>query len=321
VRKIRKHVGHFVAALPAADVDDHVGVAPLRNRVLGHGLARAEASGDGGCSALGNREKNVDYPLPCDKGRVGGKPLGARPGNPRGPPMRKRYLPALAGTGHNGRHSKLRLRAKFGDAAHMSRRFAGGGNHDLAGNAFCFLDRTKQKAWIGRNLFAARNFCNQGGIGNKGPLFTRFQRLPAPTGFHERPVLLKELFKRALNAVVNISNQTGPQKHGQRAASRYSLGSYRQPGLILINLDYSFVLFQPDNFPDELFIAYFHNVEKAHPAKPGNADYWPGNALYTPPNNMTVSHTGLPRQEERRPIPPSCPLAKLWRRFLPKRLF
>ena len=58
------HVGHLVAALAAADVDDDVGVAPLGDLLQQHGLAGAEAAGDGGAAAPGDREEQVEHPLP-----------------------------------------------------------------------------------------------------------------------------------------------------------------------------------------------------------------------------------------------------------------
>ena len=41
-RQLGDDVGHLVAAFAAADVDDHVGVAPLGDLLQQHGLARAE---------------------------------------------------------------------------------------------------------------------------------------------------------------------------------------------------------------------------------------------------------------------------------------
>ena len=65
-----QHVGQLVAALPAADVDDHVGVAPLRDLLQQHGLAGAEPAGHGAAAALGHREQHVDHPLPGEQRRA-----------------------------------------------------------------------------------------------------------------------------------------------------------------------------------------------------------------------------------------------------------
>ena len=92
--KLREHVGHLVAPLPAADVDDDVRVAPLGYGVLGHGLARAEAPGDGHGPALGQGKEGVDDPLARDQGYGKRKPLSHRPGRPYGPPLEEGQLPA-----------------------------------------------------------------------------------------------------------------------------------------------------------------------------------------------------------------------------------
>ena len=60
--ELGEHVGHLVAALAAADVDDHVGVAPLGDLLQQHGLAGAEAAGHGGAAAAGDREEQRRAP-------------------------------------------------------------------------------------------------------------------------------------------------------------------------------------------------------------------------------------------------------------------
>ena len=45
--ELLQHLGHLVAALAAADVDDDVRVRPLGDLVLGHGLAGSESARDG----------------------------------------------------------------------------------------------------------------------------------------------------------------------------------------------------------------------------------------------------------------------------------
>ena len=61
--KLAQHLGHLVAALAAADVDDDVGVGPLGELVLGDGLAGAESAGDGRGAALADGEERVDDAL------------------------------------------------------------------------------------------------------------------------------------------------------------------------------------------------------------------------------------------------------------------
>ena len=62
-REFPKHVGHLISPFAAADIDDDVGIAPFRDRVLGHCLSGPEAAGDGRGSSLGNGEKEIDDAL------------------------------------------------------------------------------------------------------------------------------------------------------------------------------------------------------------------------------------------------------------------
>ena len=62
-----EHLGHLVAALAAADIDDDVGVAPFGELVLGHGLAGAEPSRNRRGAAFGNGEEGIDDPLARDR--------------------------------------------------------------------------------------------------------------------------------------------------------------------------------------------------------------------------------------------------------------
>jgi hypothetical protein len=69
VRSIRVRpvcdVGHLVATLATADVDDDVRSAPLGQLVLKDGLARAEVPGHGSRPAARNREEGVNGALAC----------------------------------------------------------------------------------------------------------------------------------------------------------------------------------------------------------------------------------------------------------------
>ncbi len=75
--KFAQHFRHLVAALAAADIDDDVGVAPFRQRLLQHGLAGAEAAGNGGLAAARDRKQGVEDALAGDHRRVGGQTLRA----------------------------------------------------------------------------------------------------------------------------------------------------------------------------------------------------------------------------------------------------
>ena len=78
LRKLVEHLRQLVAALAAGDVDDHVGVAPLGERLLEHRLAGAEAARDRRGAAAREREERVDRPLTGDERRVEAEPARGR---------------------------------------------------------------------------------------------------------------------------------------------------------------------------------------------------------------------------------------------------
>ena len=64
--KLPQHLGHFVAALAAADEHDDFGIRPLRKLMLGDGLAGAESARNGRGAAFAEREKRVNDALAGD---------------------------------------------------------------------------------------------------------------------------------------------------------------------------------------------------------------------------------------------------------------
>ena len=95
LRELVQHLGHLVAALAAADVDDHVGVAPLRERFLQHRLAGAEPAGQGGAAAARHREQQVEDALAGDQRPGDAEPLAYRPRRAHGPVVGHRHLERL----------------------------------------------------------------------------------------------------------------------------------------------------------------------------------------------------------------------------------
>ena len=91
--QLGEHVGHLVAALAAADVDDHVGVAPLGDLLQQHGLAGAEPARHRGGAAPGDREQHVEHPLPGEQRRAAVQPLAVRPRPPHRPGRRSAARP------------------------------------------------------------------------------------------------------------------------------------------------------------------------------------------------------------------------------------
>ena len=89
--QVVQHVGHLVAALPAAHVDDDVGVAPLGDLLQQHGLARAEATRNGRGAAARDREEHVEGALAGEEGRRAAAPLRVGPGTADRPVPREAH--------------------------------------------------------------------------------------------------------------------------------------------------------------------------------------------------------------------------------------
>ena len=67
--ELLEHLGELVAPLSATYEDDHIGVGMPGDGLLQHGLARAEATGQCGAAAAGNREQRVADTLTRDQWR------------------------------------------------------------------------------------------------------------------------------------------------------------------------------------------------------------------------------------------------------------
>ena len=95
VGELGQHLGHLVAAFAAADVDHDLGVGPLGELLLRDRLARAERPGDGGRTALRDREEAVEDPLSRDERDRRVLLLADGPRHPDGPPVHHLELGAV----------------------------------------------------------------------------------------------------------------------------------------------------------------------------------------------------------------------------------
>ncbi len=98
--QLGQQVGELVAALAAADVDDHVGIGPLRDLLQQHGLAGAEPAGHSAGTAPGHREEHVEYPLAGLQRAAAVQPLGVS----AEAAVPARYWSAHRLTAHRGDH-------------------------------------------------------------------------------------------------------------------------------------------------------------------------------------------------------------------------
>ena len=67
MREFLQYLGHLVAALAAADVDDHLGIRPFGDAMLGDRLARTKRTRNACRAALGDREEGIQNALTGDQ--------------------------------------------------------------------------------------------------------------------------------------------------------------------------------------------------------------------------------------------------------------
>ena len=223
--------------------------------MLGHGLAGAEAAGDGGGAALGHGEEGVDDPLPGDEGGVGIQPSVDRPGGADGPFRAEGELMEPSGIVPQGYHRVPDLVSAVGLCL-----------HDHAAHA------VRDHAAVG----------DDGGFRAGGVDFARHQtvagldgdrHLPFPVlvqrGYGDAPAdeiagFLLDGFQRALDAVEYIVQNAGTQQGAQGAAGGIYRLAAAQAGGVFVYLDGGGPVVDADDLAHQLFLAYqdhFHHGE------------------------------------------------------------
>ncbi len=88
VGEFPQHLGHFIAALAAAYIDNDLRLGPFCQGLLRHRLAGAEAAWYGGGAAFGDREEGIDDPQAGEQRLGQGQALAHRSGTPHRPVMK-----------------------------------------------------------------------------------------------------------------------------------------------------------------------------------------------------------------------------------------
>ena len=118
--KLAQHLGHFVAALAAADEDDDFGVGPFGELMLRDGLAGAEPAGDGRRAAFADREEGVNDALTGDQRLGDAQPLANRPRHAHRPLLKHRDLARAGRRFNDGQRIAQRVFTFLNDEAHRA---------------------------------------------------------------------------------------------------------------------------------------------------------------------------------------------------------
>ena len=226
LRELHQNVGHLVAALAAADVDDDVDVGPLRQLMLHDGLARAEGAGDGGGAALGQREHGVDDALAGHE-RLRGRELPViRPGHAHGPLLHEgEVFLALRRFQHaDGFGDRERAGLDLLDGTgHVGR------DHDLVQNGARLLH--------GADDVAAGELVARLNGGDEVPLLFPVQRRDLYAAGDGLAAEFADLGQRTLDAVIDALQHARAKLHGKGHAGRRDLGAGAEAARFFIDLN------------------------------------------------------------------------------------
>ena len=248
--ELHQNVGHLVAALAAADVDDDVHVRPLGQLVLHHGLAGAEGAGDGGGAALGDGEERVDDALAAVHGAAGHILAGVGPGNTHRPALDHGQIVELALLVPDGGDDLVHGVQAAADEDHLALKSVG--HHDLVQDGAGLLDGAQHVA--GGELVAHL------GHGHEVPLLFPVQGLDVGAAGDAVAGEGAHLGQGALDAVIDIVQHTGSKLHGHGHTGGFHHGAGSQARGLLVDLDGSLVAGHIQDLADQALRAHAHHV-------------------------------------------------------------
>ena len=225
--ELHKNVGHLVAALAAAYVDNDIDVRPLRQLVLYNGLAGTEGAGDCRGTALCDWEQSVYDTLAAVHGAAGDVFLGVGSGDTDGPALDHGQLVvnALCITNNGDYVCDDVLACVQADdlAGHAV------GHHYLVEYGAGLLHGAEH---VARNDSVAR-LCD----GDEVPLLLAVERGNVGAAGDGVAGEGAHLGQGALDAVIDIVEHTGAKLNGHRHTGSFNDGAGAKAGGLFINLN------------------------------------------------------------------------------------
>eukprot|EP00053_Salpingoeca_punica_P023409 m.9950 g.9950 ORF g.9950 m.9950 type:complete len:683 (-) comp5100_c0_seq1:47-2095(-) len=272
-REVLEHLGHLVAALAAADVDDNVRVGVLGERLRNDSLAAAKGAGNGRGAALHAREEGVEDALAGQQRVVGGELLRGGAHLAHGPDL-------AHGVADLGLAGKLGLQHDLVDCVLAGRGHEGDGalgvgvEHDeVALDEGVLLDDTKDVA-AGDGL-ADRQ------LGHRlvGPLLRAAEGVDVDAA-RDVDALVGDgnLLQRALDAVEDRLHDAGAQLDREGLACAVDRVADGDAGRLLVHLDGGGVGLETDDLADELAVAHAHELVHGRAAHALGSDDRAGHA-------------------------------------------
>src|SRR6056297_193718 len=294
LRQLVQHLGHLVAPLAAADIDDDIGIAPLGERLLQDGLAGAEPPREHAAPATGDGEQGVEDALAGDQRRAYRQPLRHRARPAHGPVLTEANLYAVAAVapvGLDAAHHVLEtVLAGFrhlGDAAARPRRHQ-------AFDRMGLLARPPD-ALSGFHFVA-------GGDGRVEGVAARLRTLRRHAGPHEQLVLVAE---GAQQPVEYLPEQMGTEADAERPARALDAVAGFQSGGAFVDLGGEDIAPQLYDLAEQLVGADVDGLLHVEGLLHARAQHRPADPLYG-----RDTHDDAPPPDPSWPSSPSGPSAR-----------
>ena len=296
-REFVQNIGHLVAALAAADINDDVCLRPLGQLVLNDRFTGPEGAGNSSNTAFGNGEEGIDNTLTGDQRHIGSQLLLIGAALADGPALHKGQI-FFAVFGRYGSDRLVDGKTSGRDRGKST--FDPVGDHDLLGDQGRFFDGSDDVA--GNYLVA-----DLGGSFKVPFLFAVQRRYLDTAGQQIGTGDFHDLVQGTLDTIVDRSDQTGAQFDGKRHICGFYRFAGAQAAGFLVYLDGGLVTVHFDDLADQSFFGYADNVIHVGVAHTFGNDQRAGNFfdrsfahwLYHYP--LTYSRTGY---RCRPPVPP-----------------
>ena len=300
--KFAQHLGHFVAALAAADEHDDFGVGPFGELVLRDRFAGAESAGDRRRAAFADGEKCVNDALAGDERLDDAQPLANRARRAHRPLLQHRNF-ARAGRRFRRRPEHRAKCIRLCATMELILPLTSGGTMTRCRTNS--VSATSPMAWPAVTRVA--DFHER----LKRPAFCHVERLDFFAAPDPRAAVRLNARQRPLDAVVNVADQARPEPHGQRRAGATNRRAGFEHRRVFINLDRRAVADEPHDFADEAEFADvddFIHLRAAHAAgghgRAADARHdWIGRGGHAPPPVELVSRRAKRERQSAGAVP------------------
>ncbi len=246
MRELGKDFRHLVAAFAAADVDHDLGIRPLGQLLLGHGLATPERAGNCGCATFGNREETIKNTLTGDQGSRRILLFSYGTGDTDRPALDHRVLTTIVEDTDSLVNGEVPFLDRFDRAC-----FYIGREHDLMDDVG-FLNLPKDCSRF--DIITCFN------NGLEGPLLLMRKPGCRNTTFNEVAHLGHKHREGSLDPIVDTGQESRTEFNCERETGVFHRFSGTDTGGIFVYLDDDAITLDLDDFSHQRFFADLHHI-------------------------------------------------------------